>query len=118
MHYLNITMRNVVKVFYKDSVPGNDNGVGGSKMLMEEETIVKLIEEEEMADLELHVSEGGEALGENKASTHPVIDILLYPLGAVEAACVLEVDAMGALDLVEVEAVGSSSLEPSSSLDI
>ncbi|GKD63918.1 hypothetical protein Tco_1306026 [Tanacetum coccineum] len=39
MHYLNITMRNVVKVFHKDSVPGNDNGVGGSKMLMEEETI-------------------------------------------------------------------------------
>ncbi|GKE37069.1 hypothetical protein Tco_1460474 [Tanacetum coccineum] len=28
---------------------------GGSRMLMEEEEIVKLVEEEEMADLELHV---------------------------------------------------------------
>nr|GEZ36479.1 hypothetical protein [Tanacetum cinerariifolium] len=47
--------RNVVKVFHKDSVPGNGSGVGGSGMLMEEEEIVKLMEEEEMADLELHV---------------------------------------------------------------
>ncbi|GKE93392.1 hypothetical protein Tco_1574487, partial [Tanacetum coccineum] len=63
--------------------------------------------------------EGGVALGalrENKESTHHVIDIFLYPLGVVKAACVLEVDAMGALDLVEVEAVGSSS--SSSSLDM
>ncbi|GJS20115.1 hypothetical protein Tco_0448747 [Tanacetum coccineum] len=55
MHYLNIKMRNLVKVFHKDSVPGNGSGVGGSGMLMEEEKIVKLMEEEEMADLELHV---------------------------------------------------------------
>ncbi|GJQ97658.1 ribonuclease H-like domain-containing protein [Tanacetum coccineum] len=56
MHYLNITMRNVVKVFHKDIVPGNGSGVGGSGMLMEEEEIVKLMEEEEeMADLELQV---------------------------------------------------------------
>ncbi|GKE56939.1 reverse transcriptase zinc-binding domain-containing protein [Tanacetum coccineum] len=54
MHYLHITKKNVIKVFYKDFVPGNDSGVGGSGMLMEEE-IVKLVEEEEMADLELHV---------------------------------------------------------------
>ncbi|GKC86972.1 hypothetical protein Tco_1147621 [Tanacetum coccineum] len=27
MHYLNITMRNAVKVFHKDSVPGNGTGV-------------------------------------------------------------------------------------------
>ncbi|GJV77133.1 ribonuclease H-like domain-containing protein [Tanacetum coccineum] len=54
MHLLNITMRNVVKVFHKDSVPGNDSGVGGSGMLMEEEEIVKLMEKE-MADLELQV---------------------------------------------------------------
>ncbi|GJY55906.1 RNA-directed DNA polymerase, eukaryota [Tanacetum coccineum] len=32
MHYLNITMRNVVKIFYKDSVPVNGSGVGGSGM--------------------------------------------------------------------------------------
>ncbi|GJU94679.1 reverse transcriptase zinc-binding domain-containing protein [Tanacetum coccineum] len=55
MHYLNITMRNVVKVFRKDTVPGSGSGVGGSGMLMEEEEIVKLMEEEEMADLELQV---------------------------------------------------------------
>ncbi|GJW42463.1 ribonuclease H-like domain-containing protein [Tanacetum coccineum] len=55
MHYLNITKKKVVKVFHKDFVPGNCSGVGGSEMLMEEEEIVKLVEEEEMADLELHV---------------------------------------------------------------
>ncbi|GJT84004.1 ribonuclease H-like domain-containing protein [Tanacetum coccineum] len=55
MHYLNITKKNVVKVFHKDFVPGNDSGVGGSEMLMEEEEIVKLMEEEEIVDLELHV---------------------------------------------------------------
>nr|GFA16068.1 hypothetical protein [Tanacetum cinerariifolium] len=66
--------------------------------------------------LQFDFTEGGGALGVNKASTHHVIDIFLYPLGAVEAACALEVDAMGALDLVEVQALGSSS--SSSSLDI
>nr|GEW07797.1 hypothetical protein [Tanacetum cinerariifolium] len=55
MHYLNITKKNMVKVFHKDFVPGKGSGVGGSRMLMEEEEIVKLVEEEEMADLELHV---------------------------------------------------------------
>ncbi|GKE50128.1 hypothetical protein Tco_1481386, partial [Tanacetum coccineum] len=53
MHYLNITMRNVVKVFRKDTVPESGSGVGGSEMLMKEEEIVKLIKEEEMTDLEL-----------------------------------------------------------------
>nr|GEY04240.1 hypothetical protein [Tanacetum cinerariifolium] len=48
-------MRNVIKVFHKDSVPGNGSGVGGSGMLMEEEEIVKLMDEEEMADFELQV---------------------------------------------------------------
>ncbi|GKA56586.1 hypothetical protein Tco_0755658 [Tanacetum coccineum] len=43
-------------VFHKDIVPGNGSGVGGSEMLMDEEEIVKLMEEEEeMVDLELHV---------------------------------------------------------------
>nr|GEV94062.1 hypothetical protein [Tanacetum cinerariifolium] len=54
------------------------------------------------------------SLGAFKASTHHVITMFLYPLRAVEVACALEVDAMraldlveavGALDLVEVEAV-------------
>ncbi|GJY49166.1 reverse transcriptase domain-containing protein [Tanacetum coccineum] len=54
MHYLNITMRNVVKIFHKDSVPGNGSGVSGSGMSDEEE-IMKLLKEEEMADLELQV---------------------------------------------------------------
>nr|GEX05024.1 hypothetical protein [Tanacetum cinerariifolium] len=49
------TEKNVVKVFHKDFVPGNGSGVSGSGMLMEEEEIVKLVEEEEMTDLELHV---------------------------------------------------------------
>ncbi|GJS56523.1 homeobox-leucine zipper protein HDG11 [Tanacetum coccineum] len=169
MHYLNITLRNMVKVFHKDTFLGNGSGVGGSEMLMEEEEIVKLMEEEEMAGLELHVcgnvtdqedlykfeekalnltleeearqawaeheylhsanhiqtppyvklhsanAEGGGALGSLgalKPSTHPVISIFLYPLGAdVETACALEVEAVGALDLmealkVEVEAEG------------
>nr|GEW20651.1 hypothetical protein [Tanacetum cinerariifolium] len=48
-------MRNAVKVFHKDTIPGSGNGVCGSAMLMEEEEIVKLMEEEEMADLELQV---------------------------------------------------------------
>ncbi|GKD51427.1 hypothetical protein Tco_1280403 [Tanacetum coccineum] len=43
-----------ITVFHKDTVPGSGSGVGGSGMLMEEEEeIVKLIEEEEMSDLEL-----------------------------------------------------------------
>ncbi|GJS92898.1 hypothetical protein Tco_0799866 [Tanacetum coccineum] len=52
MYYLNITMRNVVKVFCNDTVLRSGSGVGGSGMLMEEEEIVNLMEEEEMVDLE------------------------------------------------------------------
>nr|GFA65361.1 hypothetical protein [Tanacetum cinerariifolium] len=138
----------MVKVFHKDFVPGNGSGVGRSRILMEEKEIVKLVEEEEMVYLELHVcgnvidqkdlykfdeealdlvlkeearesraykewlekSEGGEALGANKAITHPVIAIFLYPLGVVEAAFAIEVDAMGALDLMEMEAVRALDL--------
>ncbi|GKB87987.1 hypothetical protein Tco_0960259, partial [Tanacetum coccineum] len=63
--------------------------------------------------------EGGGALGSLKAlkpSTHPVIAILLYTLRAeVEATCALEMEAMGALDIVEalkveVEALGALDL--------
>ncbi|GJX00505.1 ribonuclease H-like domain-containing protein [Tanacetum coccineum] len=57
MHYLNITMRNMINIFHKDTVPGNGSGLGGSGLLMEEEEIVKLMEEEEMDDLDLHVCE-------------------------------------------------------------
>ncbi|GKB63798.1 hypothetical protein Tco_0919984 [Tanacetum coccineum] len=103
MHYLNITKRNVVKVFHKDSVAGNDSGVGGSGMLMEEEKIVKLIEEE-MVDFGV-AAKGGGALGLSRAlkpSTHLVIAIFLYPLRAeVEVDFALEVQVVGALDLVE-----------------
>nr|GEW48899.1 hypothetical protein [Tanacetum cinerariifolium] len=53
--YLNITMRNVVKIFYKDTLLGSGGGVGGKRMLIEEEEIVKLMEEEQMVDLELQV---------------------------------------------------------------
>ncbi|GJU03950.1 hypothetical protein Tco_1114288 [Tanacetum coccineum] len=57
MHYFNITMRNVVKVLYKDTIPksGSGSSVGGSGMLDEEE-IMKLLEKEEMAELELQLS--------------------------------------------------------------
>nr|GEW39376.1 hypothetical protein [Tanacetum cinerariifolium] len=51
MHYLNITKKNMVKVFHKDFIPGNGSGVGGSRMLMEEEEIVKLKFDEEALDL-------------------------------------------------------------------
>ncbi|GKD58886.1 hypothetical protein Tco_1296395, partial [Tanacetum coccineum] len=62
LHYLNITMRNLVKVFHKDTIPENDSGVGrggvggngrvgGSQMLNEEE-IIKFLKEEEMAEEE------------------------------------------------------------------
>ncbi|GKE00548.1 hypothetical protein Tco_1388531 [Tanacetum coccineum] len=37
------------------SVSGNGSGVGGNGLLMEEKEIVKLMEQEEMDDLELHV---------------------------------------------------------------
>ncbi|GJY36451.1 hypothetical protein Tco_0421829 [Tanacetum coccineum] len=140
-HYLNNTIRNVVKVFRKDTVLGSGSDVGGSGMLIEEEEIVKLMKEEEMADLELqdrikcaglrmtnsnnqsidskaasirraggcyedsyvadmeeNEGNGGGELGANKASTY------LGPLDLVETACALEVEAMRALDLVEVEA--------------
>ncbi|GJR89703.1 hypothetical protein Tco_0213714 [Tanacetum coccineum] len=37
MHYLNVTMRNVVKVFHKDTVPGNDSGVCGNVTKQEDQ---------------------------------------------------------------------------------
>nr|GEV21954.1 hypothetical protein [Tanacetum cinerariifolium] len=63
MHYLNITMRNVVKVFRKDAAPGSGSGVCGSEMLMEEEGIVNLMKEKEMVDLELQSN--GNAVNEH-----------------------------------------------------
>ncbi|GJZ50115.1 ribonuclease H-like domain-containing protein [Tanacetum coccineum] len=79
--------------------------------------IIKSCSPNALGDLKVTVkdlsAEGGGALGElgaNKAITHHVIAIVLYPIGVVEAACALEVDAMGALDLVEVEAVGALDL--------
>nr|GEU55669.1 reverse transcriptase domain-containing protein [Tanacetum cinerariifolium] len=60
-----------------------------------------------------HIVEGGGALGAlvaNKAITHHVIAIFLYPLRAAKATFALEVDAMGALDLMEVETVRALDL--------
>ncbi|GKA13477.1 hypothetical protein Tco_0693123 [Tanacetum coccineum] len=118
-----------ITVFHKDTVPGSGSGVGGSGMLDEEE-IMKCLGEKEMVELELQElldflflgAEGG-ALGSPgalKPSIHPVMAIFLYPLEAeVEAASALEVEveatflvgalkvgveAVGALDPVEVEA--------------
>ncbi|GJS95343.1 hypothetical protein Tco_0802311 [Tanacetum coccineum] len=73
----------------------------------------------ELLDFLFLGAEGGGALGSSgalKSSTHPVMAIFLYPLKAkVEADCALEVEAMGAMDLVEalkveVEAVGALDL--------
>ncbi|GKD21959.1 hypothetical protein Tco_1223662, partial [Tanacetum coccineum] len=70
-------------------------------------------------DFLFRVAKGGGALGSSgalKLSTHPVIVIFLYPLRVeVEAACALEVEVVGALDLVkalkvEVEIVGALDL--------
>ncbi|GJX33815.1 hypothetical protein Tco_0245372 [Tanacetum coccineum] len=150
---LTVTLKDPsVKVFHKDTVPESGSGVGRSGMLDEEE-IVKLLEEEEMFKLELQVcgnvidqedlykfdeealnlaleeetrqaqaeqeAECGGALGSSgslKPSTHPVTAILMYTLGVeVKAAYAIEVEAMGALDLmedlkVEMEAVGALDL--------
>ncbi|GKD76746.1 hypothetical protein Tco_1339367 [Tanacetum coccineum] len=52
MHYLNITMRNVVKVFHKDRVPSNDSGVCGNvtnqedQYKLDEEVLNLALEEE------------------------------------------------------------------------
>ncbi|GJV18381.1 EEIG1/EHBP1 N-terminal domain-containing protein [Tanacetum coccineum] len=54
IHYLNITMINLVKVFPNDIVHRNSSDVGGSGML-DEEKIIKILEEEEMVELELQV---------------------------------------------------------------
>ena len=44
-HSLNITKKNIVKVFPKDTLYGNGSGVAGGGMLNEEE-ILELLEEE------------------------------------------------------------------------
>nr|GEX70012.1 hypothetical protein [Tanacetum cinerariifolium] len=48
MHYLNITMRNVVKVFRKDTVLGSGSSVGGSRIYIQvdEEALNLALEEE------------------------------------------------------------------------
>nr|GFA37555.1 hypothetical protein [Tanacetum cinerariifolium] len=48
-------MKQVVEDVGEDKDFFSGPGVGGSGMLMEEEEIMKLVKEEEMADLELHV---------------------------------------------------------------
>nr|GEV13442.1 hypothetical protein [Tanacetum cinerariifolium] len=129
MHYLNITKKNVVKVFHKDFVSGNGSGV--EDLYKFDEEVLDLVLEEEASESRAHeewlekcrqqkekdaeheiqlLVECSGALGANKAITHPVIAIFLYPPGVVESACALEVDAMGALDLVEVEAVRALDL--------
>ncbi|GKE14285.1 ribonuclease H-like domain-containing protein [Tanacetum coccineum] len=64
IYYLNITMKNLVKVFPKDIVPGNGNGVGSNGILDEEE-IIKMLEEKEMAELELQKKQGKQRLNKS-----------------------------------------------------
>nr|GEX92254.1 hypothetical protein [Tanacetum cinerariifolium] len=113
MHYLNITKKHVVKVFHKVFVPGNGSGV--EDLYKFDKEALDLVLKEETKESKAHEewlekSEDGGALGANKAITHPVISIFMYPFEAMKAACALEVDAMGALYLVEVEAVGALDL--------
>ncbi|GKD57531.1 homeobox-leucine zipper protein HDG11 [Tanacetum coccineum] len=108
MHYLNIIMRNVVKVFRKDIVAESGSGVGLWECYCQED-LYKFDEEALNLALEEEVRQ---ARAEQEWLEK---SIFLYPLGAVEAACALEVDAMEALDLVEalkveVEAVGALDL--------
>ncbi|GJR88613.1 hypothetical protein Tco_0212624 [Tanacetum coccineum] len=63
LHYLNITMRNLVKVFHKDTIYGNGSGISGSEML-DEEKIIKLLEEEERAEEEWQA--GGNLIDQQK----------------------------------------------------
>nr|GEY76925.1 hypothetical protein [Tanacetum cinerariifolium] len=124
MHYLNIIMRKVVDVFYKDSVLGNGSGVEDLYRFDEEALNLTLEEEVRQAradrewlekcrfghsyflDFFFLVAEGGEVVGSSgalKPSTNPVIDIFMYPLGAeVEETCASEVKAVGAMDVVGV----------------
>ncbi|GKD29336.1 hypothetical protein Tco_1240114 [Tanacetum coccineum] len=57
MHYLNITMRNVVKVFRKDTVPGSGSGYLTEKeqqqLLLDEDELRETLEEEAKAEKEL-----------------------------------------------------------------
>lgn len=51
LHYLNITKKNLVKIFHKDTLYGSGSGVAGGGML-DEEDIMKLLEEEELVEQE------------------------------------------------------------------
>nr|GEW87319.1 hypothetical protein [Tanacetum cinerariifolium] len=114
---------------------GKEITVGSARIL--EEEIVKLVKEEEMADLELHVcgnvidqedlykfvEEALDFILEKEAMESKVHEEWLKKCRQqeeedaeherqvlVEAAFALKVDAMGALDLVEVEAVRALNL--------
>nr|GEY85060.1 putative AC transposase [Tanacetum cinerariifolium] len=119
---------------FKDGVLDTDVQGNEATPLSDEEIALDAASQGTMASVKIQIrnirsghdflfrrAEGGGALGSSgalKPSTHPVIAILLYPLGAeVEATCALEVEAMRALDLTEaldlmdVEAVGDLDLE-------
>lgn len=51
LNYLNITKKNLVKVFHNDTLYGNESEVAGGGMLDEEE-IMELLEEEERVEQE------------------------------------------------------------------
>ncbi|GKA75043.1 hypothetical protein Tco_0781421, partial [Tanacetum coccineum] len=115
-------MGNLIKVFPKDTDPGNRSGVGGSGMLDEEE-IIRMLEEEEMTELELKAYLGLLSLpalvalgnmnfsigasGALRKSTYHVMAIFLYPLEVkgfeVETFKVFEVEYFD-FETLEVEA--------------
>nr|GEX85166.1 hypothetical protein [Tanacetum cinerariifolium] len=100
-----------VEVFCKDTEPESDNGIGESGMLNEKE-IIKLLEEmvglelQELLDFLFLGVEGGRALGSSGALKS------MEAMGAMDLmeALKLEVEAVGALDLMEVKAVGDLDL--------
>ncbi|GJR38073.1 zinc finger, CCHC-type containing protein [Tanacetum coccineum] len=104
-------------------VPRSGSGVGGSGMLNEEEIMKLLEEKEEMVDLELQVCGNVNAEEDQYKLDEEALNLTLeeeakaarvehewLEKSKVEAACVLEVEAVGALDLVEVEVVRAFDL--------
>nr|GEU55250.1 hypothetical protein [Tanacetum cinerariifolium] len=109
MHYLNITKKNVVKVFHKDFVPEMadlelhvcGNVIDQEDLYKFDEETLDLILEEEAMESRAHEEWLKKCRQQEEEDAEHERQLL------VEAAFALEVDAMRAMDLVEVKAVGA-----------
>ncbi|GJV20044.1 hypothetical protein Tco_1369064 [Tanacetum coccineum] len=133
MHYLNITKKNVVKIFHKDFVPEEEmadlelhvcgNVIDQEDLYKFDEEALDLVLEEEARESRAHEewlekcrqqeeedAEDERQLLAEGGGALGANKAITHPLGAVEATCALEMDVMRALDLVEVEAVGALDL--------